>query len=226
MLTVIHSIVAGNFFSAAPDVAGLLGAVVDASFSLIGSSAGSGLAPAPFRLPDANGNLVGGATFDLRIDPKLGPLVYNGGPEFLDGSRLLTHALLPGSPAINAGDPAAVGLPPFDQRGTPYGRVVDGNGDSVARIDIGAYEVQLLLGDMDRNLHVNVADISALMTALADLNAYQSAKNLFGSNLLAVADTTADLLVTNADIQGLINLLANGGSGGAGSLAASGSAGT
>ena len=39
------------------------------------------------------------------VDPQLGPLEDNGGPEFLDGSRMLTHALLPGSPAIDAGDP-------------------------------------------------------------------------------------------------------------------------
>ena len=29
---------------------------------------------------------------EQRINPKLGPLVYNGGPTFLDGSQLLTRA--------------------------------------------------------------------------------------------------------------------------------------
>ena len=52
----------------------------------------------------------------------------------------MTYALLPGSPAINAGDLNAVagvgGVPMFDQRGTPFGRVVGG------RIDIGAFEYQ------------------------------------------------------------------------------------
>ncbi len=64
------------------------------------------------------------------IDPLLGPLVYNGGPMFLDGTGVLTHALLPGSPAIDAGDPAAVagmdGVPEFDQRGMPWVRVAKG----------------------------------------------------------------------------------------------------
>ncbi len=59
-------------------------------------------------------------------DPKLGPLTTNGGPT-------LTMALLAGSPAIDAGDPAFVPPPTTDQRGQP--RV------SGARIDIGAYEV-------------------------------------------------------------------------------------
>lgn len=63
-----------------------------------------------------DGNLIG-------VDPKLGPLANNGG-------STLTHALLPGSPAINAGDDAT--CPPVDQRGIhrPVG----------PHCDIGAYE--------------------------------------------------------------------------------------
>jgi hypothetical protein len=59
----------------------------------------------------------------------LGPLQDNGGPTF-------THALLTGSPAINAGDPSFTSPPFYDQRGPGYDRVVGG------RIDIGAFEVQ------------------------------------------------------------------------------------
>ena len=50
------------------------------------------------------GSLIGTAA--APIDPLLGPLADNGGPTLPDGSKMLTHALLPGSPAINAGDPA------------------------------------------------------------------------------------------------------------------------
>src|SRR5204863_8210142 len=50
-----------------------------------------------------------------------------GGPTF-------THALLPGSPAIDAGDPNFTPPPDTDQRG--YARVYNG------RIDIGSFEVQ------------------------------------------------------------------------------------
>lgn len=62
-------------------------------------------------------------------DPMLGPLQDNG-----DG--ILTHALLPGSPAIDAADAAA--CPPTDQRG--IARPLDGNGDGFAVCDLGAVE--------------------------------------------------------------------------------------
>lgn len=58
------------------------------------------------------GNTQGGSGFDttdlLDVDPILGRLQDNGGPT-------QTIALLPGSPALNAGDPNELGVP--DQRG-------------------------------------------------------------------------------------------------------------
>ena len=82
-------------------------------------------------------------TFFSPIDPLLGALADNAGPT-------KTHALLPGSPAIDAGDPAAVagasGVPLQDQRGAAIHRVVDGDGASGTRIDMGAYERQPVTG--------------------------------------------------------------------------------
>ncbi|MGA9423102.1 MAG: choice-of-anchor Q domain-containing protein [Rhodanobacteraceae bacterium] len=60
-------------------------------------------------------------------DPMLAPLADNGGPT-------PTHALIPGSPAIDAGNNLA-GLP-YDQRRTGFQRVIG------PAADIGAYEVQ------------------------------------------------------------------------------------
>jgi hypothetical protein len=60
-------------------------------------------------------------------DPKLAPLQNHGGPT-------RTHALLPGSPAINQGNDG--GSFTADQRGNGFARVVDGHAD------IGAYEHQ------------------------------------------------------------------------------------
>jgi len=78
---------------------------------------------------DAGGGYLNGPGDQINTDPLLGPLQDNGGPTF-------THALLPGSPAIDAGDPN-FSPPPFnDQRGCP--RVING------RIDIGSFERQPL----------------------------------------------------------------------------------
>ena len=63
---------------------------------------------APQIRDNPNGNPIAVQFSQVGGDPKLGPLVNNGGPTFLDGSRMLTMAPLPGSPAINAGDPSAV----------------------------------------------------------------------------------------------------------------------
>ena len=77
---------------------------------------------------DGGGFLIGPGD-QINTDPMLGPLQDNGGPT-------LTHALLPGSPAIDAGDPSFTPPPFYDQRGPGFDRVVNG------RIDIGSFEVQ------------------------------------------------------------------------------------
>jgi hypothetical protein len=94
-------------------------------------------------------------------NPLLGALADNGGPT-------LTHALLPGSPAINAGDPSALAgagdVPLYDQRGDPNGRVSGG------RIDIGAFELQTagpaLPGDYNQNNVVDAADYTVWRNTL------------------------------------------------------------
>jgi len=67
----------------------------------------------------------------LTSDPLLGPLRFNGG-----SSHTLTHALLPGSPAIDRGiNQGQIGQFVYDQRGHGFIRTIG------ADIDIGAYEV-------------------------------------------------------------------------------------
>jgi CSLREA domain-containing protein len=75
--------------------------------------------------------------------PGLGALDNNGGPT-------LTHALLAGSPAIDAGDPngcfGSTGQLAFDQRSEP--RPEDGDSNGSLRCDMGAFE----LGRADNSL--------------------------------------------------------------------------
>jgi hypothetical protein len=79
---------------------------------------------------DNGGGFLTGPGDQVNMDPLLGPLQDNGG-------RTFTHELLPGSPAIDAGDPNFTPPPFFDQRGPSFDRVVEG------RIDIGSFEMQM-----------------------------------------------------------------------------------
>jgi hypothetical protein len=109
-----NTIVALNTSGTGPDIQG---AVASMGHNLIGIGTGaSGF---------VSSDLIG--TSDNPIDPLLGPLQDNGGPTY-------TMALLPGSPAIDAGD--NTGAPAYDQRGPGFARIVGGT------IDIGAFEVQ------------------------------------------------------------------------------------
>jgi hypothetical protein len=109
LVEVQSTIIAGNSAStAAPDVDGR---VTSQGFNLVGERDGSsGWAPSDIL----------GTTADP-VDPLLGPLQDNGGPT-------LTHALLAGSPALAAGDPALLGT--ADQRGTLR----------LGHVDIGAFQ--------------------------------------------------------------------------------------
>jgi hypothetical protein len=103
---------------------------------------------------DDGGGLLIGRGDQINTDPLLGELQDNGGPTF-------THRLLPGSPAIDAGDPNFTPPPFFDQRGPGFNRVVNG------RIDKGSFEVQPH-GPVVTN--TNDSGPGSLRQALADAN--------------------------------------------------------
>jgi hypothetical protein len=126
-LTLNNSLIAGNQAAVAPELAN--DSIVNANnFNLFGSNGNagvSGFTPGPNDIVPS-----------VSVEKILGSLKFNGGPT-------RTHALVAGSPAIDAGDPGGCSnnsgsLLSTDQRG--FARHVDGNNDGTARCDIGAVE--------------------------------------------------------------------------------------
>lgn len=110
------SIMAGNL---SPGIADLYtsNSVAELSWSLLGDTAST-----VFGYTDVIGNL-------LNVDPQLGPLQDNGGPT-------LTHLPAVTSPVIDAGNPADVAPPTYDQRGTGFPRFIN-------TVDMGAVEANV-----------------------------------------------------------------------------------
>jgi hypothetical protein len=123
------------------------------------------------------------------VDPILGVLWDNGGPTW-------THALLPGSPAIDAGEGGLCLT--TDQRGQPRG--IDGDGTpgspQAGDCDIGAYERSFLLtlagagtgqGTMAGGLALNCASVAGVTSGICtergvtfSITATTSAGSTFG----------------------------------------------
>jgi len=143
-----NTLVADNFDNSAgtkhPDCSGTL---ISQGYNLVGNNSGCNLSP-------ITGDLIGIPSNP--IDPLLGPLQNNGGPT-------LTHALHPGSPAIDSGSPATPGTgggacEATDQRNVsrPQGPVCD----------IGAYETSALTVQFSAdNFSVGEAVSAATITA-------------------------------------------------------------
>ena len=168
--TIENSIIADNADNGtAPDLQPNSIGTLTANFSLIENIIGlNAVEEIAFNEP-ANGNLTG-------MDPLLGPLADNGGPTF-------THALLAGSPAIDAGDPAiAFVADEFDQRGAGFPRVVDGDSDATAVIDIGAFEGFFLPVEVEITLNPEnelvISDIAMPAGADNDLTLAQDGDEL------------------------------------------------
>jgi filamentous hemagglutinin family protein len=116
-----NSIVAQNTAGTSPDIGSSTPSVgyTNAGWNLIGDNTGF----ATTFTNGVNGTIIG-------VNPMLAPLANNGGVT-------QTHALLPGSPAINAGNNALIPMGVTeDQRGTGFPRI------AFTTVDIGAFEVQ------------------------------------------------------------------------------------
>ena len=182
-LTLNNTIVAGNSDGfGRPDILFNAFGPVDVQFSLIGDNTGTSLNSAPVGSPDVDGNLIG--TAGSVIDPLLGALLDNRGPT-------LTHDLLPGSPAIDAGFSSFA----VDQRDDPAFARNDGGG-----VDIGSFERLAFTFVVDTSSDINDGDLSAGNLSLREALAL--------SNDNPSTDTiTFDPTVFNGEAADVIRLL-------------------
>ncbi len=125
------------------------GSVINCRNAIIAGNTATVSSPDFFGVATSQGsNLIGNTSGSsgwiisdkLDMSPVLGVLANNGG-------RTLTHALLAGSPAIDAGDNCVVSScisPPFttDQRGFPR-QFEGGTFSLLLNVDIGAFEYRL-----------------------------------------------------------------------------------
>ena len=81
---------------------------------------------------------AGGGAWSGPCDTSSNPGNISADPLFLSAANNDFHLAL-GSPAIDAGNNSAAGLPSTDYDNNP--RIADGNGDGVSVVDLGAYEV-------------------------------------------------------------------------------------
>jgi hypothetical protein len=130
-VTVLNSTITGN---SAASCGGVCGGTVEIGNTILnantsGNIDGTVTSHGYNISSDNGGGLLTGPGDQVNTDPLLGPLQDNGG-------LTLTHLPLPGSPAIDAGDPNFTPPPSRDQRGPCFYRVFG------RRIDVGSVEAQ------------------------------------------------------------------------------------
>ncbi len=203
MASVRSTIIAENSATTSgPDVSGTF---TSSGYNLIGNGCGS----TSFTQPT---DKVG--TAEMPINPLLAPLGFNGGPT-------PTHELLPGSPAINAGDNCVLTAggcgtnnPPTalttDQRGAGFPRNLGGT------VDIGAFEVNYALratSGTPQSTTVNTAFSAALQVTVKDVfdKAVSGVQVTFTAPASGASASfpNGNTAITNASGQASVNVTAN-----------------
>ena len=190
-VTIANSIIAGNIAAADSSDINTDGGSLNVDYSLIEQS----------NLTISGGNNI------IGLPANLGPLFANGGPTE-------THALLPDSPAIDAGS-AALAVDQSgaalvtDQRGTE--RVFDGNNDGQSQVDIGSYELQRIQLVVD-----NLTDEDDGNFSVGDLSLREAigiASNAAGSSISfdsALFATSQTISLSLGEIEVLASVLIEG----------------
>ena len=195
-VTVQNSIIAENTAAntSTHDVWGSLVGDGTSRHNIIGQAGTSGLT----HNPTVTGNKVGTST---RINPLLAPLGDYGG-------KTKTHALLVGSPALDAGSDALATA--FDQRGYDRDQDQPDVGDGIGGTsDIGAYEAGegttlIVRSDGDRNDSIGLKattdslrlrEALALSAALAGTEVISFDRSGWGDSKIDLSSTWGELFI-------------------------------
>ncbi|NES04970.1 MAG: DUF4347 domain-containing protein, partial [Okeania sp. SIO2F4] len=156
-LTLYNSIIVGNIDLdqgiQAPDISGTIDS---GNNNLIGNTSGIFNSDISTSITGVDASTV--------LDPNLAD----------NGGLTQTHALIPTTtnPAIDSGNNDDVPPGDFDQRGTGFPRIIDGDGDGTATVDIGAFEITLPAISID-DVTVSEADGTATFTLSLDQTSSQ-----------------------------------------------------
>lgn len=150
------------------------------------------------NLVESHSGVINGTV--LEEDPKVSDLQDNGGPTW-------THALRGGSPAVDSGENAWV--PAWiqtDQRGSGFARILSGDGDQEAVVDLGALEFPAtpsrpnMLADSDTGRDSSDNITSNTMPAFDGTAMPSVTVRLLVDNTLVV--TTTKVVTTTSDDTG------------------------
>lgn len=177
-VTITNSTISGNVAVEGGGIFNAFGLDLMISNSIVAGNSSIDLDGIPLDPPPSY-SLIGG-------DPNLLPLGNYGGPT-------MTMPPRPGSPAIDAGDNSLAkdadgNALISDQRGQP--RILDGNGDGTATVDIGAVEFQpaLNIGDINQDGHIDADDYFLIDRGFADKLSGPENGDLDGNGIIDADD--------------------------------------
>ena len=152
-------------------------------------------------------------TNTLKLSPS-GNIVWTGSALTIDDwVNGLTHVFVGNTPYSASSTTMGLSASQLQRitfSGFSPGATLIAGGELVPQ-DVGGAIPALLKGDINHDNHVNAADVTAMLSAITDLNKFASTNNLFASDVAFLGDVDSDGSFTNADIQSLLTLLVNGG---------------
>ena len=155
---------------------------------------------------------------EKRADGSLALLLVNDGSATNNSQdRNLTISLTGGSQYLSTGDLYRFGVNNIGSTDTPPSFQTLTNLGSTFSVTVPQSSMEVVIlepvlaGDLNRDGHVNSADILSMMQALTNPLSYESTYDVSAADLQLIGDMNGDNTFTNSDLQSLLNLLKSGG---------------